>query len=131
MAINQKLPDRIEELRRRSAQAEAGGGAERCEREHKVGKLTARERIDLLLDEGSFQELDKFVTHRCSDFGMEKLRVPGDGVVTGWGTIVGRQVFVFAQDFTFVGGTLSGAYAEKICKIMDLVMKNGCPVIGL
>ncbi|HYY16808.1 MAG TPA: carboxyl transferase domain-containing protein, partial [Gammaproteobacteria bacterium] len=125
--IQAKLKE-LEELHQR---AELGGGQQRMERQHKTGKLTARERLRLLLDEGSFQELDKFVTHRCSDFGMEKLRVPGDGVVTGWGTIGGRQVFVFAQDFTFVGGTLSGAYAEKICKIMDLAMKNGCPVIGL
>src|SRR5919197_1211246 len=125
--IQAKLKE-LEELHQR---AEMGGGQERMERQHKTGKLTARERLRLLLDEGSFQELDKFVTHRCNDFGMDKLRVPGDGVVTGWGTIDGRQVFVFAQDFTFVGGTLSGAYAEKICKIMDLAMKNGAPVIGL
>src|SRR5919201_294131 len=125
--IQAKLKE-LEELHQR---AELGGGQQRMERQHETGKLTARERLRLLLDEGSFQELDKFVTHRCSDFGMEKLRVPGDGVVTGWGQIDGRQVFVFAQDFTFVGGTLSGAYAEKICKIMDLATKTGCPVIGL
>jgi len=111
--------------------AELGGGAERIERQHRTGKLTARERLKLLLDEDSFHELDKFVTHRSHDFGMDAMRVPGDGVVTGWGTIDGRQVFVFAQDFTVVGGTLSGAYAQKICKIMDLAMKVGCPVIGL
>jgi propionyl-CoA carboxylase beta chain len=87
--------------------------------------------LKLLLNDGSFQEIDKFVTHRCSDFGMDKLHIPGDGVVTGSGSIDGRQVFVFAQDFTFVGGTLSGAYAEKICKIMDLATKTGCPIIGL
>jgi propionyl-CoA carboxylase beta chain len=125
--IQAKLKE-LEELHQR---AELGGGQQRMERQHKTGKLTARERLRLLLDEGSFQELDKFVTHRCADFGMDKLHVLGDGVVTGWGTIDGRQVFVFAQDFTFVGGTLSGAYAEKICKIMDLAMKNGCPLIGL
>ena len=111
--------------------AELGGGAERIERQHRTGKFTARERLKLLLDEDSFHELDKFVTHRSHDFGMDAMRVPGDGVVTGWGTIDGRQVFVFAQDFTVVGGTLSGAYAQKICKIMDLAMKVGCPVIGL
>jgi propionyl-CoA carboxylase beta chain len=111
--------------------AELGGGPERIERQHRAGKLTARERLKLLLDNGSFHELDKFVTHRSHDFGMEATRAPGDGVVTGWGTIDARQVFVFAQDFTFVGGTLSGAYAEKICKIMDLAMKVGCPIIGL
>ncbi|HKA43590.1 MAG TPA: acyl-CoA carboxylase subunit beta [Burkholderiales bacterium] len=131
MAINQKLPERIEELRRRSAQAEAGGGAERREREHKVGKLTARERIDLLLDEGSFEELDKFVTHRCADFGMEEQRPPGDGFVTGFGRIDGRLAYVFAQDFTVFGGSLSETNASKICKIMDLAMRVGAPVIGL
>src|SRR5262249_14561807 len=122
---------RLKELEERHRGAELGGGEERIERQHKAGKLTARERLKLLLDEGSFQEVDKFVTHRCTDFGMDKLHIPGDGVVTGWGSIDGRQVFVFAQDFTFVGGTLSGAYAEKICKIMDLATKTGCPIIGL
>ncbi|RMF87271.1 MAG: acyl-CoA carboxylase subunit beta [Nitrospinota bacterium] len=122
---------RLEELKARSQQAELGGGVERIERQHKAGKLTARERLALLLDPGSFTELDKLVTHRCHDFGMEKLRIPGDGVVTGYGTIDGRQVFVFAQDFTFVGGTLSTGHAQKICKIMDLAMKVGAPVIGL
>jgi propionyl-CoA carboxylase beta chain len=122
---------KLKELEERHRLAELGGGEERIERQHKAGKLTARERLKLLLDEGSFQEIDKFVTHRCTDFGMDKLRTPGDGVVTGSGSIDGRQVFVFAQDFTFVGGTLSGAYAEKICKIMDLATKTGCPIIGL
>ncbi len=131
MAINQKLHDRIEELRRRSAEAEAGGGAERREREHKVGKLTARERIELLLDEGSFEELDKFVTHRCADFGIEEQRPAGDGFVTGFGRIDGRLAYVFAQDFTVFGGSLSEANASKICKIMDLAMRAGAPVIGL
>ncbi len=121
----------LKELEERHRHAELGGGEERIERQHKAGKLTARERLKLLLDEGSFQEIDKFVTHRCNDFGMDKLHIPGDGVVTGWGSIDGRQVFVFAQDFTFVGGTLSGAYAEKICKIMDLATKTGCPIVGL
>ncbi|MFY9585288.1 MAG: acyl-CoA carboxylase subunit beta [Candidatus Acidiferrales bacterium] len=131
MAINQKLHDRLEELRRRSAQAEAGGGADRREREHKSGKLTARERIALLLDEGSFEELDKFVTHRCVDFGMEEQRPAGDGFVTGYGRMDGRLVYVFAQDFTVFGGSLSEANASKICKIMDLAMRVGAPVVGL
>ena len=122
---------KLKELEERHRLAELGGGEERIERQHKAGKLTARERLKLLLDEGSFQEIDKFVTHRCTDFGMDKLHAPGDGVVTGSGRIDGRQVFVFAQDFTFVGGTLSGAYAEKICKVMDFATKTGCPIIGL
>src|SRR5215208_3377854 len=113
------------------AQAERGGGEARVARQHEAGKLTARERIDLFLDPGSFVELDKFVTHRCADFGMQNQKVLGDGVVTGYGTIDRRQVFVFAQDFTVFGGSLSGAYAGKICKIMDLAMKVGAPVIGL
>ena len=111
--------------------AELGGGADRVARQHKDGKLTARERLDLLLDPGSFTELDKFVTHRATDFGMADKKVPGDGVVTGYGTVDGRQVFVFAQDFTVFGGSLSGAYAQKICKVMDLATKVGAPVIGL
>ncbi len=131
MAINQKLHDRLEELRRRSLQAEAGGGAERREREHKAGKLTARGRVALLLDEGSFEELDKFVTHRCVDFGMEEQRPPGDGFVTGYGRMDGRLVYVFAQDFTVFGGSLSEANASKICKVMDLAMRVGAPVVGL
>src|SRR4029453_15894788 len=122
---------KLKELDERHRLAELGGGEERIERQHNAGKLTARERLKLLLDESSFQEIDKFVTHRCTDFGMDKLHIPGDGVVTGSGNIDGRQVFVFAQDFTFVGGTLSGAYAKKICKIMDLATKTGCPTIGL
>jgi propionyl-CoA carboxylase beta chain len=132
--MGSEYPDiqaKLKELEERHRRAELGGGEARSERQHKAGKLTARERLKLLLDEGSFQEIDKFVMHRCSDFGMDKLQVPGDGVVTGWGTVDGRQVFVFAQDFTFVGGTLSGAYAEKICKIMDLATRTGCPIIGL
>jgi len=122
------LRQRLAELER---QAELGGGAERISKQHESGKLTARERIQLLLDAGSFSELDKFVTHRSSDFGMAERKVLGDGVVTGYGTIDGRQVFVFAQDFTVFGGSLSGAYAQKICKIMDLAMRVGAPVIGL
>src|ERR1700704_292911 len=123
--------DRLEELRRRHAAAEEGGGPERRERQHKEGKLSARERIDLLLDEGSFDELDKLVTHRCRDFGMEEQVVPGDGFVTGYGRIAGRLVYVFAQDFTVIGGSLSETNALKICKVMDLALKTGAPVIGL
>src|SRR6266478_676627 len=122
---------RLEELRRRHAAAEAGGGADRRERQHKEGKLSARERIELLLDEGTFEELDKLVTHRCRDFGMEEQIVPGDGFVTGYGRIHGRLVYVFAQDFTVFGGSLSESNALKICKIMDLALKMGAPVIGL
>jgi len=123
--------DRIEELRRRHRAAEEGGGAERRERQHKEGKLSARERIELLVDEGTFEEIDKLVTHRCLDFGMEEQVVPGDGFVTGHGRIDGRLVFVFAQDFTVFGGSLSETNAQKICKIMDLALKTGAPVIGL
>ena len=113
------------------ARALLGGGEARIAQQHKRGKLTARERIDLLLDPGSFVEIGRFVTHRCTDFGMEEQKVLGDGVVTGHGLVDGRKVFVFAQDFTVFGGSLSGAYAQKICKIMDMAMKVGAPVIGL
>src|SRR3982075_2167068 len=123
--------DRMEEVRKLGAEAEAGGGPERREREHKAGKLTARERIHLLVDEDSFEELDKFVTHRCEDFGMQDERPPGVGCITGFGRIDGRLVYVFAQDFTVFGGSLSETNALKICKIMDLAMRNGAPVIGL
>src|SRR5579862_4987170 len=126
-----KSNDPIAELRRRSAEAEAGGGAERRDREHKAGKLTARERVALLVDEGTFEELDKFVAHRTDEFGMEEQRTPGDGFITGFGRIAGRLVYVFAQDFTVFGGSLSETNALKICKIMDLAMRNGAPVIGL
>jgi propionyl-CoA carboxylase beta chain len=122
---------RFRELEERVREAELGGGEERIERQHEAGKLTARERLDVLLDEGSFRELDRLVTHRCSDFGMDKKRVPGDGVVTGYGTVDGRLIYVFAQDFTVFGGSLSMAHGEKICKIMDLAVKNGAPVVGL
>jgi len=122
---------RLEELRRRHKAAEQGGGEARQERQHKEGKLSARERIELLLDEGSFEEIDKLVTHRCRDFGMEEQTVPGDGFITGWGSIDGRLVYVFAQDFTVFGGSLSEANAQKICKVMDLALKNGAPIIGL
>src|ERR1700729_2214568 len=126
-----KSSDLVAELRRRTAEAEEGGGAERREREHKAGKLTARERVELLLDEGTFEELDKFVRHRSTDFGMDEQKPAGDGFVTGYGQIDGRLVYVFAQDFTVFGGSLSETNALKICKIMDLAMRNGAPVIGL
>jgi propionyl-CoA carboxylase beta chain len=119
---------RLDEM---NAQALLGGGAERIKKQHDAGKLTARERIDLLLDPGSFVELDRFVTHRCTDFSMQDQKVLGDGVVTGYGLVDGRKLFVFAQDFTVFGGSLSGAYAAKICKVMDLAMKVGAPVVGL
>jgi len=118
-------------LDRLNEEAERGGGEERIAKQHEAGKLTARERIELLLDPGSFVEMDKFKTHRCADFGMQQHKILGDGVVTGYGLAEGRQVFVFAQDFTVFGGSLSGAYSEKICKIMDRAMEVGCPVIGL
>jgi propionyl-CoA carboxylase beta chain len=124
-----KLGKAIEALRQKREVAQLGGGKERIEIQHKSGKLTARERIDILLDENSFTEMDPFVVHRTSEFHLEEF--PGDGVVTGHGTIQGRKVFVFAQDFTVYGGSLSEAHAEKICKIMDLAMKVGCPIIGL
>ena len=121
----------LQVLEAKEAEALAGGGAARVQKQHDAGKLTARERIELLCDRGSFVELDKFVTHRCVDFGMEEHKILGDGVVTGHGLVGGRQVFVFAQDFTVFGGSLSGAYAQKICKVMDLAMRVGAPVIGL
>ena len=123
--------DRLEELRRRHAAAEAGGGEERRARQHNEGKLSARERIDLLLDEGTFEETDKLVRHRSHDFGMEEQIVEGDGFVTGWGLVHGRLVYVFAQDFTVCGGSLSETNARKIVKIMDLALKTGSPIIGL
>ena len=121
----------IEELEKRRQQARLGGGQARIDAQHKKGRLTARERLRVLLDEGSFEEYDMFVEHNCSDFGMETQKVPGDGVVTGSGTINGRLVYVFAQDFTVFGGSLSERHAQKICKIMDMAMKVGAPVIGL
>src|SRR5256712_1005785 len=123
--------DRFDELRRRHAEAELAGGEERARRQHKAGKKTARERLELLLDAGSFMEVDKFVVHQSHDFDMQDQRVPGDGVVTGSGRIHGRPAFVFAQDFTVFGGSLSEAHARKICKIMDLATKTGAPIIGL
>src|SRR5438105_9699793 len=131
MATEERAEHEIEELRGRNAAAEEGRGAERRAREHNAGKLAVRERIALLLDEGTFEELDKFLPHRWADFGMEQQRPAGDGFVTGFGRIDGRLVYVFAQDFTVFGGSLSEANASKICKVMDLAMKTGIPVIGL
>jgi len=122
---------RLEILRERSVQAEAGGGSARVQKQHEAGKMTARERIEFLLDEGSFEEFDKLVVHRSKDFGLDKQLYPSDGVITGHGLIDGRNVFVFAQDFTVFGGSLSETHAEKICKVMDLAMKVGAPIIGL
>ncbi len=121
----------LDDLHHRQARAEQGGGPARIAQQHKKGKLTARERLDLLLDEGSFVELDRFVTHRATDFGLADQQVPGDGVVTGYGRVGGRLVYVFSQDFTVFGGSLSETHAEKICKVMDLAVKNGAPVVGL
>src|SRR5882724_3078469 len=128
---NDMIDDRLELLRKKNAAAELGGGADRIEKQHQSGKMTARERIDFLLDEGTFEEFGKFVVHRSHDFGLENQQYPGDGVITGHGKIDGRPVFVFAQDFTVFGGSLSETYAQKICKIMDMAMKVGAPVIGL
>jgi propionyl-CoA carboxylase beta chain len=121
----------LEELETRRERARAGGGPKRIAAQHAKGKLTARERIDVLLDEGSFEEFDMFVEHRSHDFGMEEQRVPGDGVVTGWGTINGRVVYVFSKDFTVMGGSLSKAHAEKIVKVQEMALRNGAPIIGL
>lgn len=126
-----KVEDKFAILDRKNAEAMLGGGQKRIEAQHKKNKLTARERIDLLLDEGSFEEIGRFVMHRCKDFGLDQQYYLGDSVVTGYGTIHGRLVYVFSQDFTVFGGSLSEAHAEKVCKIMDLAMKNGAPVIGL
>jgi len=125
------MKDILETLEDRRAQARLGGGAKRIEAQHKRGKLTARERIELLLDQGSFEEFDMFVQHRCADFGMAEQKVPGDGVVTGWGTVNGRKVFVFSKDFTVFGGSLSEAHAQKITKVQDMALKARAPVIGL
>ena len=125
------MRDKLDELQRKRAETELGGGAERIQSQHDKGKLTARERLDVLLDPGTFVELDRFVTHRATDFGLAEQKVLGDGVVTGHGLIDGRPVFVFAQDFTVFGGSLSEAHAEKICKVMDLAVKTGAPIVGL
>jgi len=123
--------ERLNHLMKLRAEAHLGGGQDRIDKQHAKGSMTARERIDLLLDPGSFEEFDMFKTHRCRDFGMDSQVFPGDGVVTGYGTVNGRVIYVFAQDFTVLGGSLSETFAEKICKIMDLAMKNGAPVVGL
>ena len=125
------MKDILQELEQRRGIARLGGGQKRIEAQHAKGKLTARERIDLLLDDDSFEEFDMFVAHRCTEFGMQETRPYGDGVVTGWGTINGRQVYVFSQDFTVLGGSVSETHAKKICKIMDMAIQNGAPVIGL
>src|SRR5689334_16278120 len=125
------MRERLELLERRVAEAEQGGGEKRVKAQHAKGKLSARERLDLLLDEGTFVEFDRFVVHRSNDFGLENEKYYGDGVVTGYGRIDGRLVYVFSQDFTVFGGSLSETFAEKICKIMDLAVRNGAPVIGL
>src|ERR687893_2153385 len=121
----------LHRLEERRAQARLGGGEKRIEAQHGRGKLTARERIELLLDNGSFEEFDMFVEHRSSDFGMDKVKIPGDGVVTGWGTVNGRTIFVFAKDFTVFGGSLSEAHAQKIIKIQDMALKMRAPIVGL
>jgi len=123
--------DVLQELETRRNAARMGGGEKRIAAQHSKGKLTARERIELLLDDGSFEEFDTFVTHRCTDFGMEKDRPAGDGVVTGWGTINGRLVYLFSQDFTVMGGSVSETHGKKICKIMDMAVQNGAPIIGI
>ena len=125
------MKDIIEELERRRGVARAGGGEKRIAAQHGKGKLTARERIELLMDDGSFEEFDMFVEHRSTDFGMEKTKIPGDGVVTGWGTINGRVIYVFAKDFTVFGGSLSETHAKKITKIQDMAVMNRAPIIGL
>lgn len=125
------IEKKLKELLEKRVEAKLGGGQDRIERQHEKGKLTARERIDLLLDDGSFEEFDMFVTHRCTDFGLEKQQYLSDGVVTGYGTIDGRLVYVFSQDFTVFGGSLSETFAKKICKVMDMASKNGAPIIGL
>src|SRR5262245_15313600 len=125
------MKDIIEKLDLRRKDAKLGGGRTRIEAQHKRGKLTARERIELLLDKGSFEEFDMFVEHRSNDFGMEKQKVPGDGVVTGWGTVNGRTVFLFSKDFTVFGGSLSETHAQKIIKVQDMALKARAPIIGL
>jgi acetyl-CoA carboxylase carboxyltransferase component len=122
---------KIKRLQETKSKGRLGGGADRIEAQHSRGRLTARERIDLLLDKGSFREVDPFVTHRTSDFNLDQQKYLGDSVITGWGTIEGRLVYIFSQDFTVFGGSLGEVHAEKVCKIMDMALKNGAPVIGL
>ena len=125
------MRDILDQLEAKRTEAQLGGGQRRIDAQHAKGKLTARERLDILLDDGSFEEYDMYKAHRCTDFGMESQQIAGDGVVTGWGTINGRPTYVFSQDFTVFGGSLSETHAEKICKVMDLAMQNGVPLIGL
>ena len=125
------MQEKIKELLNKREQSKLGGGEDKIKSQHDKGKLTARERIELLVDEGSFDEIDVFVKHRSGDFGLDKISYPGDGVVTGFAKINSRPVALYSQDFTVFGGSLSETHAEKICKIMDLAMKNGVPVIGL
>src|SRR3954463_7714129 len=125
------MREKLELLQQKRSESEQGGGSDRIATQHQKGKMTARERLDVLLDPGTFVELDRFVTHRATDFGLAEQKVLGDGVVSGWGRIEGRLVYVFSQDFTVFGGSLSEAHAEKICKVMDLAMQNGAPVVGL
>jgi propionyl-CoA carboxylase beta chain len=129
--MRQEMKKKLDLLEGKKAEARLGGGEKRIEAQHAKGKLTARERIHFLLDEGSFEEIGMLVTHRSTNFGLDKQKFLGDGVVTGYGTIEGRLVYVFAQDFTVMGGSLAEAHASKICRVMDLAMKNGAPVIGL
>src|SRR5690348_8243927 len=121
----------IKKLNELKVQSRLGGGQERIDAQHKKGRLTARERLDLLLDKGSFREIDPFIVHRTTDFGLDEQKYMGDSVVTGWGTVDGRLVYVYSQDFTVFGGSMGEVHAEKICKVMELAMKNGAPMIGL
>src|SRR3982751_3615918 len=125
------MREKLELLQQKRSESEQGGGTDRIAAQHKKGKMTARERLDVLLDPGTFVELDRFVTHRATDFGLADQKFLGDGVVTGWGRVEGRLIYVFSQDFTVFGGSLSEAHAEKICKVMDLAVQNGAPVVGL
>src|SRR4029453_11811454 len=125
------MKDVLKELERRRDIARLGGGQARIDAQHKKGKLTARERIEVFLDEGSFEEFDMYVEHRSTDFGMEKTKIAGDGVVTGWGTVNGRPVYLFAKDFTVFGGSLSEAHAEKVMKVQDMALRNRAPIIGI
>ena len=129
--VEEAHKSKLEQLRERKRRAEEGGGTARVERQHRAGKWTARERVEFFLDDGSFEEFDQLVVHRSRDFGLDQQLYPGDGVVTGHGLVDGRRVFVFAQDFTVFGGSLSETHAAKICKVMDLAMRVGAPVVGL
>ena len=131
MAVEKKMDAKLERLKKLREESQLGGGPKRIQQQHEKGKLTARERVNLLLDQGSFQEIDPYVTHRATDFGMGDKKSPGDAVVTGYGNVDGRQIFLFAQDFTVLGGSVSEVVGQKICKVMDLAMKMGCPIVGL